>query len=465
MGTIPSQAVEGPFQQANQDLKTVLRHSYIKPLVLWLLGKKPGFILAQESNSNWESAMTVEFFIQATDIFKEHEEEEKLCRSLESICHQVCQWLVSNCIVLSGDYCTWEKVTWDTAVVIRILLMCVKKFPSSFTKQEKDEIQKIAKQAMKWLNYRFTAWDKEVKYPFGPADIAQIMITGLYIKKCYPNLFPNLKVLLEKLHSRILNYLLIEAATTVQIHLENGATENAIWWGNYFQTAEVLESLALYYDDIKDPDDDSKLRIEKAIFNACKYIEGTQENGMWGTHVDTIRTLYTYVTISSIVPKVPCQPYLAFKALRWICDEKQCLADGSFLHTMFLTIFMAPTLVAVYNKWPFANRSVIQIYDEALWSSPVQSSIERIKRFDAETRVSDIQKSLNRLKRHLRSWKKIVYTIALTIIIIGVLIWLGWLDKSFTITFLAEVKDFLKILTGVLAVYVALLIAIWLKRS
>jgi len=466
VGEVPSQTVEGPFQPVDQDLKAVLRHSYIKPLVLWLLGRRSGYILAQESNSNWESAMTVEFFIQATDIFRRHGEEEEICQSLEDICPRVCRWLVNNCIVLSEDHCSWEKVTWDTAVVVRTLLVCLNRFSSSFTEQEKDNIQKIAKQAMKWLNYRFTAWEREVKYPFGPADVAQILITSLYIKRNHPGLFRELKVFLEQLHSGIVNYLLIEAATAVETRLENGTTEKALWWGDYFQTAEVLESLALYYNDVRSQSDDSMARVEKAIFDACTYIEGTQEDGMWGTHVDTIRTLYTYVRVSALVSKVSCQPHLTFKALRWICDEKQHLADGSFLHTMFLTIFMAPALVAVHDDWPLASQPVIQIYDEALWTSPVQISVERLRHFEAETRVSALQKDLDSLKERLSFWRKLVYSILLTATMLGVMIWIGQWSSSFTTNIiLVNLGDFLKILPGVIAVYVALLIAIWRRGS
>lgn len=457
--------VDIPFQPVDEELKSVIRHSYIKPLALWLLGSRPGRILAQESNSNWESAMTVEFFILATDIFRRHKEEEQLCQSLENVCPEVCRWLMSNRIVPSAGFCSWEKVTWDTAVVLKTLLMCLKRFPSNFTEQEKGEIHEIARQAMTWLDYRFKEWEEEVRYPFGPADVAQILITGLYIKKHYPSLFRELKGLLEQLHRAIVNYLLVEAAQTVEIRLEDGNLEKVIWWGDYFQTAEVLESLVLYYGDLENSNEEEekgfKIRVEKAILDACKYIERTQQDGMWGTHVDTIRILYTYIRVSTLFPKVSCQPHLAFKALRWICDEKQRLADGSFLHTMFLTIFMAPALVAVHNDWSLASRPIVQVYDAALWASPAQSSVDRIRRFEAETRISTLQNTLDTLKSRLSSRGKLLVSLALTVFAFGVVAWLAWWNESFTIAISVKPEDLLKILPVVATVYVALLIAIW----
>jgi hypothetical protein len=342
--------------------------------------------------------------------------------------------------------------------------MCLKRFPSNFTKQEKAEIHEIAKQALMWLNYRFTKWEQEIKYPFGPADIAQILITSLYVKNYYPSVFRELKRILEPLNRAIVNYLLVQAMQAVEMRLEDGSSAKFVWWGDYFQTAEVLESLALYYDDLKhsaDREEKSfKIGLEKAIFDACMYIERTQQDGMWGTHVDTIRILYTYLRVSTLVPKLSCQPHLVFKALRWICDEKQCFADGSFLHTMFLTIFMAPTLIAVHDYWPLADKLIIQVYDDALWSSPVQGSIERIRCFQAETEVSTLKNALETLKERLSSMKKLLKTVALTLVMLGMVLYVGSLSKLLTFAISVKAEGLLAMLP-IVVIYVAFLIAIW----
>lgn len=456
-----------PFVPSEEELRTVIRNSYIRPLALWLLGARSGRILAQESNSNWESAMTVDFFVETINIFRTYNEEEQLCQTLEKICPEVCRWLLSNVVPTEG-FCSWEKVTWDTAVVLKSLLICMEAFPSSFTSQEKTEIVEVAKQAMKWLNHRFRAWEEKVRYPFGPADLAQILITGIFIKKHYPKLFSELEVLLEQLNRDIVKHLVEKAAQIVDVRLENGDWAKVTWWGDYFQTAEVLESLALYCSDMKtsktEEERNLKIAVQKDLLDACTYIEQTQRDGMWGTHVDTIRTLYAYIRVSTLVPEISCQPHLAFKAVRWICDEKQHLTDGSFLHTMFLTIFMGPTLLVVHNDWPLAGRSIIEVYDAALWASPVQSSVERFRRFKAETVISTLQSTLESLKERLSSRRKLFLSLIVTVAVFVIAVWLCWWNKWLTIDFLANSEDLWRILPIIIMVWVTLLIAIWQSK-
>lgn len=459
---------ELPFQSPNESLKAVIRHSYIKPLVIWLLGNRQDQILAQESNSNWESALTLDFFIEAIDIFRKYHEEEEICQSIETICPKIARWLISNRIDISEEYCCWDHVTWDTSVVIRVLLNCLKRFRSDFNRQEINTILRNARKSVKWLNHRFMSWDQEVKYPFGPADVAQILITGQFIKKNYPRLFRSQSMILNTLHKSIVIYLLEEASQNVDIRIEDGSIEKSTWWGDYFQTAEVLESLAIYYDDLKNSknkeEKDLKIRVEKAIFYTCKYIESTQKDGLWGTHVDTIRTLYTYIKVCWLVPKVICQSHLVFKALRWICDEKQRFQDGSFLHTMFLTIFMAPALVTVHNEWPQSTKSVLEIYDEALWYSPILAGVERLRRFDAETKISDLEEKLERFKKSTLSRGKWVKSIVLTMLMLGLFVFLGFLYNALKISVSIEDKAInLLILTIVFGVYIAVQVAIWKK--
>jgi len=456
-----------PFVPSDEKLQTVIRNSYIKPLTLWLLGTRPGRILAQEGNSSWESAMTVDFFVRTADVFRRCSEETQLLQNLEKICPEVCRWLLTKVVPTEG-FCSWEKVTWDTAVILRTLLACIEAFPSSFAEQEKDEIVETAKQAVKWLDHRFRAWEEKVRYPFGPADVAQILITGLFIKKHYPKLFSEVKVLLEHLHRDIVKHLVEQTAQIVDVRLEDGTWSKVTWWGDYFQTAEVLESLALYYDDVKDSNTEEdkalKVAVQKGLLDACTYVEQTQRDGLWGTHVDTIRTLYAYIRVSTLVPEISCQPHLAFKALRWICDEKQFLTDGSFLHTMFLTIFMGPTLLAVHNDWPLAGRSITEVYDAALWASPVQSSVERFRRFEAETKISTLQGKLAGLKERLSTRRKLFLILVLTAAMFGITIWFSWWNKWLIISFVADPEDLWKLLSIIITVWAALLVAIWQSK-
>ena len=53
--------------------------------------------------------------------------------------------------------------------------------------------------------------------------------------------------------------------------------------------------------------------------------------GEWGTHVDTMRCLSSYLRATTSLNEQP-ESQLVFRALRWAADEKQTFADGSVLH-------------------------------------------------------------------------------------------------------------------------------------
>ncbi len=58
---------ELPFGSPTDTLKSVLRKKYLTKVAKWLEGKNDGMILAEESNSNWESALTIIFFFGFTE--------------------------------------------------------------------------------------------------------------------------------------------------------------------------------------------------------------------------------------------------------------------------------------------------------------------------------------------------------------------------------------------------------------
>lgn len=77
----------------------------------------------------------------------------------------------------------WEKVTWDTSVIIIAILKAFEKYKNKFTVDEKREILKTIERGSSWLFHRFLQWETEVKYPFGPADISQIASTLIVLQK------------------------------------------------------------------------------------------------------------------------------------------------------------------------------------------------------------------------------------------------------------------------------------------
>jgi hypothetical protein len=57
--SIPKNSDELPFEPFTETLKSIIRKKYIARVYEWLLGKHVGSILAEESNSNWESALSI----------------------------------------------------------------------------------------------------------------------------------------------------------------------------------------------------------------------------------------------------------------------------------------------------------------------------------------------------------------------------------------------------------------------
>ena len=125
------------------------------------------------------------------------------------------------------------------------------------------------------------------------------------------------------------------------------------------------------------------------LISAFDSLKGAGVDGMWGGHIDTIKSdhflRHDEASHSStgcryrrtlIVPEI----HTTFKALRWVCDRKQVFSDGSFMHTMFLTIFYTIALVEVYRSWEPAGRTVALLYDDVVWSSPVRTTPERYRR-------------------------------------------------------------------------------------
>jgi len=457
-----------PFQPVDEELKSVIRKSYIKPLVIWLLGNRQNYILAQESKSNWESAMTVDFFVQVIDIFRRYGEEQKLCQQLEYRCIDVCKWLIHNRKPVSPEHCSWDGVTWDTAVVLKTLLTCYIRFPTHFSPSEKASITRITSQAFKWLNTRVVEWSTEVKFPFGPADVAQILITSMYLKKYHTKLWIRMQDLLNPMQEVIIHYLL-GSHQYVELHLEDGTVVKTKWWGDYFQTAEVLESLAIYYDETTLSNDtrtqELKLNIEKYIFDAINYIEHTQKDGMWGTHVDTIRTLYSYIKISNLIPKIFPQHHLVFKALRWICDDKQCFKDGSILHTMFLSIFFAPTLIQIHENWGIASKTIAEVYDDALWAAPTQTNVERIGRLEAEANISRLQNTIHNKEKQITNRGKIIWSAVVTGLLLCIFYGLLVVFADFSMNPTIDKADALKILPFIFTAWIYFMIHIWLWRK
>lgn len=405
-----------PFSPSDEVLRDLLKSKYIIKVSEWLLGKEQMSILAQVSGSAWESALTVITLSDVAKILDENNQNADLKAEISRKNILVADWLISKKSTES-DFVHWEGVTWDTAVIIHALLIIVSEYKNQLSESKIEEIESIVAKGCKWLFYKFNQWDKNIKYPFGAADIAKLIITFTKFRDVNEELYLRVKAEYKneidssddgRWLSRIVEHLL-QGRSEKKSTIDNDNTKEEIiiyWWDDYFTTAEVTEGLAVYYDfyirQERTEDCDKKLLndIKNSLIKACIYFEQGQVDGMWGSHIDTIKVVYSYVLIRRLVKHkqdgktvalIEPEIHTVFKALRWMCDEKQRFSDGSFMHTMFLTVFFAAALTEVYRSWSPAQDRIDKIYDDVVWSSPVRTTPERIKRLSLEIKNSNLE--------------------------------------------------------------------------
>lgn len=487
---------ELPFSPFNETLSNILRSQYIKPVANWLLGKKENSLLAQEGNSAWETGLTIMFLAYARDIFNENNEEPQL---RDVICQKTIaavKWLLSRKVVspIDKNIC-WEYVTYDTSVVIHALLMSLKKYKNYFDDNLEQEIVEATVSAMKWLQKRFNQWETQVKYPFGPTDVAQIVITALYISDEFPKVYERICQEWggDALVADIIEYLLFKKTEKILTYeTVEGVKDQIIsyMWEDFLNTAEVVEAIAMFYkhcqSSIKHMERYKDLldEIKIAIVRSCTFFEQGQVEGMWGSHLETIRVLHTYVSIRNMVqhsikgsnnPLIIPEMHAIFKALRWMCDRKQVFPDGSFLHTMLLTIYYAHTLIEVYHTWEHVHDSVEKIYDDVVWFSPIRTTAERSKRLATEMKYIQLKEENDYLQRedrlhqnaYFRVIRNLVRIVMISIICfagISLFLLIGNLTGVlyFTLIFkVLRVSDFFQYLAVCVTVFIALLTLAW----
>jgi len=407
-----------PFQPFDQTLRAVLRRGYMTPVTQWLLGRNDTSLLAMEGNSAWETALTVTFLLQSAEILEEAQELPDLRAKIDAKVVSATRWLLDKRTPHDdGTFC-WEHVTWDTSVIINALVEVLMKYKQHFSSHDQDDIESTIIGGMHWLYRQFSQWESKVKYPFGPADVGQIANTVLLLQDVYPQLYEKMENSFEggpgyNLPYQIVHYLL-QRRTRRRLIItdENGTVEaHGCWWDDYFSSAEVIETLARFHHAAETRSIPQWKEIlgdvKVCLIEACAFLESTQLDGMWGNHIDTIRILSAYVMTRRLLPQhaegrsdptIQPEIHITFKALRWICDEKQIFDDGSFLHTLFLSVFYAEVLVEVYRSWEPASSTIEKLYDDVVWASPVRTTPERTKRLAADISNDRLREELNATK-------------------------------------------------------------------
>lgn len=484
---------EIPFTPSNISLREILKNKYIPKVSKWLLGKSEMSVLAQVSGSAWESALTVITLSEVINIIGETSEENNLKNEISRKSILVADWLLSKKVV-EDKFIHWEGVTWDTAVIIHALLIIVSKYKEELSQSKIQEIESVAVKGCKWLYYRFNQWDSDIKYPFGVADVAKLIITFSKFHEVNQELYLKLqKEYKEEIDSKdngrwlskIVGHLLQGRTEESSFIEHNGQKEQVLthWWDDYFTTAEVTEGLAVYYDFCQHQENsnscDEKLLedIKDSLIRSCTYFEQGQIDGMWGSHIDTIKVIYSYVLIKRLVHSnhdgndialIEPEIHTVFKALRWMCDDKQRFSDGSFMHTMFLTVFFAAALVEVYKSWSPAKDRIDKIYDDVVWASPVRTTPERIKRLSVEIKASNLEDNIHQKNIRISKLTNMVVILVMLAMVLPLLIYLGFTTSGASAiidTSKLILTDLLTYLSIVIPIIVAIIATIWNRKS
>jgi hypothetical protein len=411
-----------PFQPFDATLRDVLRQHYISSVARWLLGRHDTSVLAMEGNSAWETALTISNLLDTCDILREARECPDLVRQIEGKVIGATRWLLEKKTAHDDQTFCWEHVTWDTSVILNALLEVLHRYRTRFSPDEQAEIEGAIIGATAWLYRQFEQWESRVKYPFGPADVAQIANTVLQMQRQFPNLLERVERQLGStrwydLPLRVIQYLLHRRTFRKFMVTDDAGSIEAMgcWWDDFFSTAETVEALARFHAAALDGSQPQWLgsitEVKTCLIECCAFLESTQLDGMWGNHIDTVRILRAYVMIRRLIPQTAegrasdalIQPeiHITFKALRWICDEKQIFDDGSFLHALFLSVFYAGTLIEVYRSWAPCEYSIDKLYDDVVWASPMRTTPERTMRLAADISNDNLRNELSLLQTRL----------------------------------------------------------------
>jgi hypothetical protein len=90
------------------------------------------------------------------------------------------------------------------------------------------------------------------------------------------------------------------------------------------------------------------------------------------------------------------------------------------MHTMFLTVFFADTLVTVYKFWNEADKNVLDIYDDVVWSSPTRTTPERHARLSLEIKYNELVGTNSKLV-HIHNTTKMILGAIIAILIATVI--------------------------------------------
>lgn len=440
-----------PFDFENI-FKDELFEKYLIPYANWLFGEPGKQMTAQITGSPWEAALAQMFCSEVLRIASSQYGQLTASMSYDkpefsTKTRSLLLWLSNRALrptdssvedlpssdsPVAGELC-WEAVTWDTATISKCMLNALVSVDLELDQASTNKLNSNVFSAVRWMCSKIEDWQNSGMYSFGFTDLAGVGLSllsfidhrgDLQRKDLGYEPDSQAKGQFERAASSveyIVNHLLDRAYCPV----DKGAAEREndsprfVWWGDYFSTAEVMEFLSQYHDMVVEPllaadQNDAKkshelgrffaiedpanasTRIRSQITRSAHYLEASQAEGLWGGHIDTIKSLASYIRAAKLVALESNDPHetlsytpkahIVFSALRWICDYKQTFESTvgkfearSFMHTMFLTSFCADSLLAAFRDWPEAEKKTALLYETVIWSAPTQISEDRSK--------------------------------------------------------------------------------------
>lgn len=411
-----------PFYEFSSNIfRNELLMEYIIPVAKWFMvdDKPSGYLLPQASGSFWECSLAIDFLLRVSTVEGQHD----LNRLIEPKVVNTTRWIVDSLYEEGSDEMSWDSAPWDTAVALRSVINCLNQYPNSFTNDEKNKINMSTMKIVRWLIKQGVNWKSAEGYLTADStDLAVTLSVLIRVKEMYnDNYFTRENIEIDTAIKTIV--LMLLQCANMEIDKDNSSIkpEN---WGSVFNIGEVICGLSSYVL-FREADDSLKRATQESILEGLKYIENAQGNGgiTDNSVADSCGILWSYFVTSKACPEYGHDDIMVFKSLCWMCDSNKVLADGSFLHTSYATVFYALSLIEAYETWELGHKPTNEVYHMVVWLNPNIETTERARRLDLELKQKKNSEELSQLKYLVVNRSAIFSTILIvTLLIIVTLI-------------------------------------------
>ncbi|MCW2538713.1 MAG: hypothetical protein JWN95_438 [Frankiales bacterium] len=403
-----------------------LEEFFIAPAAHWLSGNDAlAYVLPQVSGSNWECSLTIEFLLNVKD-YPTITDDDRVRIRTKTLA--TARWMLGRIETPNQDEANWDGVPWDTAVCLRTIMRVSTELRGDFSPHELTNIADCIRRVTNWLVRHSFHWDTEIRYAAGPADLGQVLRTLIEIAREHSHFLRAAEASVGMLASESIvdeiARLLLAMEERSDISVPDGDPAEVSYWVDAFNSSEVIDALAHYLLHCGSTHRWGATRhdvdCKAAVIRALQYIELTQSDGTWGGVADTCGTLYGYLVVNGMMANVKHEDDVVFRALRWMCDEKQSLPDGSFLHTSYVTVFYALALSECYRSWPLGTRRASEVYDVVLWSAPSSATVERSRRLNVQIQLENLAIRRGAEYRRAARFGRSVWGVLIAILLVGI---------------------------------------------